>query len=524
MGVKATRSSVMGFIKETTEGELKELAVGSDFVPLREGFSFEGAIENITSDELINGDFGAAKSFITKETPTASFPKYIKHSGVEGQAPSYGLLIESAMGSAVVNSTEYAVAAGSDAGSASATAKLAMTGDQEDTFAIGQAVLIKDGTNGYSIRNIKKIDSTGGKLELNYNLSNAPAFGVKLGKCVAYKGATSHPTFSAHRFQAITDSAFKSAMAGCRTTSMSFEFPALEFATGSFEFAGIEFFMNHIRIGAANRYIDFKDDAGSTLVAILEQKVYGSAHELAEEIAAKMTAASAPSQGDAISCTYSDTAGNFTITSAGDYFGILWNSGTNKANSVAATIGFSDAADNSGGLTYVAETAQKYDVGANGADAGTAITPSYDDSDNLVMKGAELFIGDHLENLCRKATTASFSITTPKTDALSLCADNGIDSSVILSREVTFSATLLLQQHEVGLFHKYKNDKNVPIMFNAGPKVANNWSAGKCVNIFFANSSITSKVVGDSDGYQVVNIEAKGYVGADSSDVYINFI
>ena len=73
-----TRSSVLGIIEEDTEGTLKDLTGGAQFIPLREGFVFQGATETIDSDELVAGDIGASKSFVTKEVPTATLPMYLR--------------------------------------------------------------------------------------------------------------------------------------------------------------------------------------------------------------------------------------------------------------------------------------------------------------------------------------------------------------------------------------------------------------------------------------------------------------
>lgn len=528
MAVKITRTSVMGFIEETSEGELKDLSSGNQFVPLREGFSFDGAVETLDSDELVAGDIGMTKSFVSKEAPTASFPKYYKHSGVEGQAPEHSVLIKSAMGSQVVAGAEYSAAAGSVAGDSSVRASISMGSDQEDNFAIGQALLIKDGTNGYSIRNVHKVDSAGNKLDLNFNLANAPAVGVALGKSISFKGSTTHPTFSAHRFQATgSDSAFKNAMAGCRTTSMGFEFPAIGFAECAFEFAGIKFFYNQVRVSAGNKFIDFTDDVGDRL-ATLSEGVYRTPHDLAKEVASKMTAASVGSGNDTYTCVYDDITGKFSLKSDGTTFSLKWKTGTKGADNTNThagdILGYADTADDTGATLYVSDNKQSYGPGHNGADVSAPIVPSYDSSDNLVLKGAQLLIGDKHEISCRKATSASFSISTPKTDVPSLCAENGIDSSAILSREATFSATLLLQPEEVGLFDKFVNNTTTQLMFNAGVKSAGNWAAGKCINLWMANASITAYPIADSDGYQVVNIEAKAFVSGDRSDVYINFI
>jgi hypothetical protein len=44
----ATRSSIFAFKKEVTEGE-PELPAGSDFTVVREGASFAGAVNTVTS-------------------------------------------------------------------------------------------------------------------------------------------------------------------------------------------------------------------------------------------------------------------------------------------------------------------------------------------------------------------------------------------------------------------------------------------------------------------------------------------
>jgi hypothetical protein len=60
-------------------------------------------------------------------------------------------------------------------------------------------------------------------------------------------------------------------------------------------------------------------------------------------------------------------------------------------------------------------------------------------------------------------------------------------------------------------------------MFNFGQKSGGNWVAGKCVNIYMANASITNyNVTGDS--YAQVELSFKGYITSEQKDIYINFI
>jgi hypothetical protein len=190
---KQTRSAVFAIREESSEGTLIAISSASQFTVLREGFSFQSGVETVDSDELVN-DIGASESLVTRESPTASIPKYFKHSGVEGQAPDYSLMIKSAMGSQTTNSTEYNTVASSTAGTSAAAAVIKVDTGEGANFAKGQALLIKDGTNGYSIRNVASISSD--DLTLNYNLGAAPASGVNLGKAIHFApAATGHPTY-----------------------------------------------------------------------------------------------------------------------------------------------------------------------------------------------------------------------------------------------------------------------------------------------------------------------------------------
>jgi len=510
-----TRSGVMAFKEETTEGTLIA-PVAADFVPMRDGFSFQGELETIASDEMVD-DIGSTKSFVAKEVPKGTFPKYLRHSGTEGTAPEYDILIKSAMGSQTDNSTEYDTIAGSTAGTSSVRGKVVVDSGEGSNYVKGQALLIKDGTNGYNIRNVYTISTD--DLNFNFNVSSAAGTGVNLGKANHFSPlADGHPTFSAYHYGQSSSADFKQGMAGCRTTSMAFEFPANGFAEVSFDYEGIEYFMNYIEIDATNNKINFIDNVAEITVT-LDSGVYKSPLALAEEVASKMTTGSAASQADTITCTFDSSAGKFAITSDGGTFELHWKTGTNGSDNTdthAGTIlGYSDAADDTGATTYTADNAQSYDP---------PVTPSYDDSDNIVLKDAELLIGNFDDITDRKCVNASCTVGTPKTDVPDLTAENGLDSSIVTSREITFTATIILEQHEAGLFDAFINNTTRSLMFNCGPKTAGNWDAGKCFNLYMANASITAVTNEDNDGYRVLNVTAIGHVDESQKDVHINFV
>lgn len=506
-----SRSSVIGIKEESTEGTLIELASGSEFTEIKPGFSVNSSVETVESDVLVD-DIGASEPFVTKETPTVSLSKPLKHSGVEGQAPDYAVIVKSAMGSQTDNSTEYDTVSSSTAGTSSAAATLIVDSGEGASFAEGQAVLIKDGTNGYSVRNAKSISSD--TLTLNYNLSTAPASGVNLGKAVHFAPATDdHPTFSVHHYQSsASSSSLHQAVAGCRTTSMSLNFPANDIATMDFEIEGIKSFRNGIVVSSSNNKINFIDvSMGSELTATLSSKTYQSPKELAAEVGTKMNAAG--TNGDTISCSFDSTTGKYTIETDGSYLDIDWATGTDAANAADTILGF--AADVTGATTYTG-TASTYN---------TSLTPAFDAASPFVVKNQELMIGNFSRNDCRSGNNFSVSISTPKSDVDDFCSETGVSGSVVLSREVTASTTLTFTAHDVDEYDALINNTTTSLMFNGGEKGADgNWVAGKVVNVYMPNAKITSNVIADNDGIMVVEIEAKGFVTTGDKDIHINYL
>ena len=509
------RSTVFAANEETTAGTLVA-PDSADFIAIREGFSFAPNLDSVETDELKN-DIGPSKSYTTKENPAGNISCYIRHSGTEGTAPETAVLFKSLMGTQTDNSTEYSTSGSSDAGSSTVRAHLDMGSDNEDNFSEGQAVLIKDGVNGRSIRNVWNVDSAGNKLDLNFNLGTAPATTTALGKSNHFSPASSgHPTFSAVLHQASSSSAFYQAIVGARSTNLQLDFNANELASMSLDFEGLQYYLNPITITAAtNDAIDLTDDSG-TVAATISPGVYNNPHALAREIASACNLVAT----DTITCTYSDSTGKFTIASDGGVtFSLLWKTGTdgadNTGQTIGDTIGFSEAANDTGAFTYTADNALTY---------SPSNSPTYDDQDALVVKSSELMIGTFFQNSCRQASDASFTISAPKVDQESICAESGVNSSLTASRMATFSATIALDEHETSYFDNYINNTTTQLMFNTGTKTGGDWDAGKCLNLCMNNATITAHQIANQEGYYVFQLEAKGFVDTNRKDVHINFL
>ena len=512
----SSKSKVIAVKKETTEGTLIDPA-SADFIYVRADSSLTSGVETTQSDEVRN-TLGASKAFVTKEAPTGSINLYLKTSGTEGVAPESAPLFEACLGGVETHATEVNTAAGSTAGTSAARAVIKVADGDISTgeFKVGQALLIKDGTNGYAVRPIYSLDESASpdEVTLAFNLANAPASGIGLGKATFFQTLNSgHPTFSAHEYQSSdVNSAYHVAHAGVRTTSMTLDFPANDLATASFEVAGINFSENPIRITASTKYIDFTDSSG-TVAAILSEGVYQTPYHLADEIASKMTSASAASAADAITCTFSKADGKFTIASDGSVLSLLWNTGANTANTAGATLGFSIAADDTAALTYEADNAQTYNP---------SVTPSYDSSDPRVVKDNMLILGNYDDYICFGGQAFNIAVGTPKTDINNWCAESGVDESVILSREVTITGTLKFSKHDASRTYKMLKNQTISLAFVTGSKTAGNWDPGTVTCVFCPNVSITTKNIVDNDGYIVEDFAGTAIVGTDGlEDVYL---
>lgn len=508
-----TRSTVASFVQESTEGTYTPETAAS-FVPVREGFAFNPVLNTVETDEFVGGDIGQSKTFATFEDPTISFPIYWRHSGTEATAPEWGILMESCLGASSGPDAEITLAGGST----TTVLKVADT----STFEVGQGLLIKDATNGYSARSVKSVPN-GTDLELNFALANAPASGVALGRTILYKPGISHPTYTSHHFQATTSSAFRQAFTGCRTTNLTMDFNANDLAQGTVDAGGIKSFFNPVTIDSSNEYVDFTDDGGTTSFT-LENKTYQTPIELAAEIQTKGQAAATASGGDDFLCSYSNSTGKFTIsTTTGTLLSLLWNSGTNTANGAHTVLGYSSAADDTGSLTYESDDSQDYNPGSNGADTSGAITPSYDGEDQIVIKNGELLIGTQSESTCRKASSISFTVATPKENVPSICATSGISESITNDRTATLTAQVLIEEHEVTYFNALINNSDVAVQLNVGPKDSSgNWQAGKTFSVYLGNATISQANPIDLNGYYVFDLAINGFVTNTLSDVYVN--
>jgi hypothetical protein len=499
MTVGLQRANTLAITEELAPGDYIEPSIGSEFVPLRPGNELTYEPEQLENDELLN-DIGASKTATGKEIVSGSHSAYLRHSGVEGQEPELGVLYESVMGTKNISLNERNTTSGSTAFQINVD-----TGEGSE-FPMGKAVMVKNGS-GFEIRNVDESDADA--LSLNFKLNNVPGAGINLGKAVTYiPAAQGHPTFSTTKY--LGGGFAKEVSAGNTATEVSLTMDANGYGEVEFSFEGTKYFFNPIKIGPNNKFIDFEDDNGISFVSIAE-RIYKTPIEIADAV----TSAFASATSEAIVCSFSSDSGKFSIsTSTSSILSLLWDTGVNTLNSAGSTLGFLVDSDDDSSLSYVSDNEQNY---------SSPITPTYDNADPIIVKGAELFIGNENDNVCICAQTVAVTISKSVEDVDCICEESGIKEKIPTARSAEMTVTAVLKKHDVSLLDALLKNSKVQAMMNAGPKTGGNWVPGKCFNVYFQNATV-SQYTTTGDSFIQASITLKGYVTSTKKDVYLNFV
>ncbi len=500
-----TRSSVLAIMKEVTEGLPVIPSGASDFVALQDDFSMTPSFDTLENAEL-KASLGSAKPIQGAENPAASMSHYLRSSGVVAQAPNYGELLEAAFGAVTIAGAEFNTIA------ASTVSVIKVDVGEGASFQRGEALLIKDGTNGYRIRCIDSISSD--DLTIGFQVPTAPGTGIDLGRAVLYYPANAnHPTLTLWHY--IGNGGAIQMSAGNRVVSVGIEISAGELINASYSLEGVSYYWDPINLLSSDTFLDFEDDDG-VFAATIAAGFYKDPHELAKAIQDAMNATAST---EVYTVTYQDSDGKFKIVGTGTLLELQWNSGANTANSIGDKIGFSLAADDTGNAATVGYTS---DTAVSWA---APFTPTYDSSDPLAAKDHEVMVGMSDDYVCFNASSISFTLDTPKTDILSVCAASGKSGSIINARSVSISVSALLEQHQAEKFKNFRANDEIKFQYSFGTKSGGNWVAGKCGAIYVPTAVITSYEVEDADGLVQLNLELAGFVNsAGEGEVFINFV
>lgn len=500
-----TRRSILAIKEEVTEGTPVAPTAATDFIALHAGFALDPAFDSLTNAEL-RSSLGVAKPITGKEKPKANLDHYIRHSGVEGQAPNNRLLYKAAFGQEDVAGTEYPTIAGST------VALINLAGGIGANFSRGSALLIKDPVNGFSIRPVDT--SIADVLTLGFTLDNAPGTGVNLGKAVKYTPANSgHPSLSLWEYRA--NGAALEVISGSRVTDLSIDVTSGQLIDGKFTMEGVKYHFDPIVILAADTKLDFLDNA-TTRVATVLAKIYRDPQELAQALQDSMNSLGSGNTFTVVYNSLGTSAGKFTITSTGATLSLLWNTGANAANTIGDKIGFSTAADSTAALTYTSATAQSWAAG---------FTPTYDNADPQVAKNNEVLFGDTASHLMACVSKMSFKMGLKRQEIDCVAAESGVAGSVLTERVVTCSIVAVLEKHDADKFRRFEQNQQTKFMYTFGTKSGGNWVAGKSAMIYMPTAVIKSFKLGDVGGLVTLEMELAAYVdNAGNGEVYLNFL
>ena len=499
-----TRNSILAVVVESTEGTPVSPTGAGDLLPLQDDADFTFATDTLENAEL-KSSLGSAKPIQGFENPSFSFSSYLKAQGTEGTAPQTEELLEGVFGTQSIQATERNTVAGS-----TTTVINVDTGEGVE-YARGQALLIKDPINGYTVRNLDSV--AGDALNLGFAIGTAPGTGVDLGRAVFYSPADSgHQAMSVWLYNG--NGGQVSMMAGGKVSEFSMTAEAGQLINSSFTVEGLTHYFNPIEITSSDIYIDFTDDQG-TVAATVTAKIYRDPHQLADAIASAMNAQTT----ETITCTYSDTDGKFTIaTSTSAVLTLLWNTGANTANTIGDKIGFSVAADDSGATSYEGDSAISF---------AAPYTLSADTTDPLVAKNNTVILGDSEDGtVCFKADSINLTLTDTRRVIDDICAETGRSGSIINERSAEFTLTALLDQYEADKYRKFRTNANVKFSYTAGIKDSSgNWTPGTVANLYTPTATISDFNLTDDDGLVSLELTLTTYVNSTGDgEIFLNFL
>lgn len=493
------RKTIMAVKIETTEGTPAQPTAGTDFVALQAGFSIEPDFQ-ILQNEEIRSSIGKVQPILGLEQPKASFDHYLRHSGVEGQAPNFAPFIQAAFGEKTINATQRTTTTASTV----STVKLASGGAD---FARGKALLIKDGTNGFSIRPVASVATNDVSLLFALPAGKAPATGVNVGKCVNFSPLDQgQPTLSLWGYRA--NGGALEAMAGSRVNSYSIEFTAGQLVKQSFGLEGVQYMFNPIEIKVGKNKLNFTDSASADHVATLSVGWFSTPQEVAQALQDSMNA---QGSADTFSVTYLNASGKFEIKSAGTTLEIELS----DSQSLGATLGFG-IVDVTGSPTYTSATAQVW---------AAPYTPAYDEANPLVAKDNEVLFGDATDSGVFDMMSVKMDLTNTLANIPSIAAASGVAGKVATQRECKIDVRCILTQHDADKIQRYRKNANIQFAYNFGAKQGGNWVAGRCGSLVVPNAVISKVSLQDQDGVIVMDISLSPYINSSGqAEVYLNFL
>ena len=517
----AQRRSTAAAVLKAFEGALQKPTSGTQFLAIQPDFSLA---PNFTTTENVElkDDIMSGKNIVTGEAPTGTFSHYLTGSGTAGTPPEYGSIVQASFGGFRSLTTEQTLTAGSTTSLLKFTSAAVAA-----NFKKGDACLVKDTTNGWSVRPVESVSGT--DVKLGFNLDNAPATGTKIGQFVTYFPLSDNiPVFDMWHYIGAGESGVEN-IANCRVTGMSLTANAKDLINCTYSFEGTQYrfnkdFTEQFRLFAYNNKFNVVNTQGGTRTSTeveLTAQSYATGALLATEIQTKVSAITGL---NSFRATFSNNRFSFTSTAA--Y--LLDFSGAGAVPEGAATLadvlGF-ESEDVSGtapstGTKASTKNAQLY------RDYGSGLTESYDDTDPIIARGQQIFIGDASNNICIDSSSVSINVNTPKALITSICQESGNYRSLISARSATVTVSAHLQDDDQRFFDTFQQGDTTQFCLVAGKKtVAGQWKPGETFVVYGSPASITSWAVTGSNDVYMLDLELTCYSPGDGAgSIFLSYV
>ena len=517
----AQRRSTAAAVLKAFEGVLRKPTNGSQFLAIQPDFSLA---PNFTTTENVElkDDIMSGKNIVTGEAPTGTFSHYLTGSGTAGTPPEYGSIVQASFGGFRSLSTEQTLAAGST------TSVLKFTNAAgAASFKKGDACLVKDSTNGWSVRPVESVSGT--DVTLGFNLTSAPATGTKIGQFVTYFPMSDNiPVFDIWHYIGGGESGVEN-IKDCRVTSMSLTANAKDLINCTFSFEGTQYrfnkdFTQNFRLFAYNNKLTVVNTQGGTRTSTeveLTAQSYATGALLATEIQTKVSAITGL---NSFRATFSNNRFSFTSTAAYLFDFQAANSVPEGAQTLADVLGF-ESTDVSSTAPSTGTKASTKDA-AQYRDYGSGLTESYDDTDPVIARGQQIFIGDAADNICIDSSSVSVSVSTPKALITSICEESGNYRSLISGRSATVTVSAHLQDDDQRFFDKFQQGDTTQFALVAGKKTGTGqWKPGETWVVYGSPASITSWSVTSSNDVYMLDLELTCYSPGDGTgSIFLSYV
>ena len=517
----AQRRSVAALVLKNFEGMLEKPTKGEQFLAIQPDFALN---PNFTTTENVElkDDIMSGKNIVTGEAPTGTMSHYLVGSGTAGKAPEYGAFLQASFGGYRSLSAEQTLVAGSTVG----VLKLSTAGAA--MFKKGDAALIKDTVNGWSVRPVQSVSGT--DVTLGFNLEKAPGTGVKVGRFLTYFPISDNlPVFDIWHYIGGGESGVENVQ-DCRVTSISMAANAKDLINASFSFEGTAYRFNEnytenfTLFSYNNKFYIRKTANGEPITVTLEAKSYADGDALAAEIQAKTR-----TQASISSFTAVFAAKKFTFDATAAFLPdfSLGSEAPEGNMALGDILGFSK--ESQAGKTPDATAKTSVNDAKMYRNYGHGLTEVYDDTDPIIARGQQVFIGDATDNICIDSSSVTIAVNTPKALITSICEESGNYRSLINSRSATISVSAHLEDDDRRFFDRFQKGTTTNFAFVAGKKTSEKgklqWKPGETFVFYGSPASITNWAITGSNDVYMLDLELTCYSSGDGKgSIFLSFV